>query len=92
MKAYYLIGGLLLLFTSQASAEQYLIHLDTSESPDPGRYEALSAYGDIYTVRATQGCTTTLLGPYANRVMASYTLDKIRFEGHYGAFISQHRM
>jgi hypothetical protein len=92
MKNRYAIVSMLLLITSQASAEQYAIHLDTSESSNLGMYKALSEHGELYTVKATQGYTTVLLGPYENKHMAGETLNRVRVSGHYGAFITKHKM
>lgn len=91
MKKRYALLALLLLITSQASAEQYAIHLDTSEASAHGNYEALSIYGKVYTVTATQGYITTLIGPYEGKQLAGETLNKIRADGYYGAYITKHK-
>jgi len=90
MEKYFAIISFLLLITSPAYAEQYDIHLDTSESSNPGNYEALSVYGEVYNVEATQGFTTTLIGPFKNKSLAGETLNKIRNDGYFGAYIIKH--
>lgn len=90
MKTYFAIMSLLLLITSQAYAEQYDIHLDTSESSNLRNYETLSVYGEVYIVEATQGFTTTLIGPFKNKSLAGEALNKIRNDGYFGAYIIKH--
>lgn len=91
MKNYYLFISLFFLITGQTSAEQYAIHLDTSEEPDLSNYEVLNGYGELYIVEATEGFTTTLLGPFESKDMAAQVLNSVRGEGHYGAFITKHK-
>jgi hypothetical protein len=90
MKKYPAIISLLLLIASQAHAEQYDIHLDTSESSNLRNYEALSIYGEVYTIEATTGFTTTLIGPFESKKLAGETLNKIRNDGYFGAFLIKH--
>ena len=90
MKKYPAIISLLLLIASQAHAEQYDIHLDTSESSNLRSYEALSVYGKVYSIEATRGLTTTLIGPFESKKLAGETLNKIRNDGYFGAFIIKH--
>lgn len=89
MKKHYKFLGLLLLITSQVSAEQYVVHLDTSKSPDLKNFEELSIYGDLYTVEDSNGLTTTLLGPYEGKQAAKETLDEVHVAGHYAAYVSE---
>jgi len=91
MKKYSAFIGLLLLINTQAYAEQYAIHLDTSETSDIRDYEALSIYGELYTVEATEGLTSTLLGPYETKRLAGEALNKIRENGNFAAFIRKHK-
>lgn len=91
MKTRYALFGLLLLITGQASAQQYAIHLDTSESADLRNHEGLNVYGNLYTVEATQGFTTTLLGPYQDKHAAGEVLNSVREVGYYAAFITKHK-
>ncbi len=107
MKIRYALASLVLLITSQASAErsierstdqstvrstdQYAIHLDTSKSSNISDYKALRFYGDLYTVEATQGYITTLLGPYSGKQLVGEILNRVRVAGYYGALITKYK-
>ena len=91
MKKSYTLISLLLLITSQASAGQYAIHLDTSKSTNLSDYETLSVFGELYTVAATEGYTSTLLGSYETKRLAGVILNKVREDGHFGAYIIKNK-
>ena len=91
VKNHYKYLALLLLITSQAFAEQYVVHLDTSKSPDLQNFEELSIYGDLYTIEDSNGLTTTLLGPYEGKKAAKEILDEVHVAGHYAAYVSEYK-
>ena len=91
VKKHYKYIGLLLLISSQAFAEQYVVHLDTSKSPDLLNYEELSIYGNLYTVEDSNGLTTTLLGPYEDKKAAKEILGEVHVAGHYAAYVSEYK-
>ena len=77
------------LITVPAMASQYAVQLEASKSPDLGRYQALSAHGNLYTVAASNGYTRTRLGPYENKNIALDVLDKVKAAGYADAFIAK---
>ena len=91
MKNLYKFLLLALLATGQAGAQQFAIHLDTSKSPDTAALEELSIYGELSTVKNSDGYTTTLLGPYEGNNIAKEILNEIRVAGYEKAFITAHK-